>query len=266
MYRNKCLHTSQKQIVESDQYLQKLYRTKSPDLISQLRIQKVAETFIDQTINVIGFDHYSKSNALDLLKWIAAIYINPMYEFQLKTERLLHGFDSLIKIDEVTEVEAINNYSGYSVHTKNASYLADYVVVATEPWVTKRLLSMNTREPTYSRSHVRRVVGTPKGIAATKKRYLCFPSGKGILSITKLSDKSFLVYTNSKSDDISEYFTNYEVIFERTWDPSFTFCSHELVESEYKKNLYIAGDINFAGIEDSALSGVCAANKIIESL
>lgn len=263
-YRKKCISQSQKQIIESDPYLLRLYRTKGSDFIRNMGIQDVADRFIDPTINVIGFDDYKKSNALDLLKWITAVYLHPMFEFRLNIDAILKGCASKIIIGEVTQVGISRDQTGYVVHTKTGEFYAENVIVATEPWTTRRLLSLPTIEPYYSTCHVRRVVGTPKGIAATKKRYLCFPSGHGILSMTALPDQSFLVYTKSKSDAIDEYFDSYKILYERTWHPSFTFCSYELLESRQAEGLFIAGDSNFTGIEDCALSGIYAAQKVVE--
>jgi len=49
------------------------------------------------------------------------------------------------------------------------------------------------------------------------------------------------------------------------WDPVGTINGHTLIESNRGNNLYLIGDYNVAGLEESYTTGIYAANQIINS-
>lgn len=264
-YRRRCEHMSQKKALEADPYLLKLYHTNTGEYLDRKRINRLAKWYMEHTINIIGFDHPRKSNAFSFLKWMAEIYLYSMYEFELQTDKLTKGYEQNIVQTTVTDI-AKTSEGHYRISTDDQEYEAEYVVVATPAWVTFDLLKIPTKEPFHAKAFVTQIRGTPKGIAACSKRYIVFPVADEIISITKASDGTYLIYTQSPDVSIDAYFNDIEVLYEKYWDPAFPFCSFELVESEYDTNLYVGSDVNFAGGENAALTGVFAGRQILEKL
>ncbi len=49
------------------------------------------------------------------------------------------------------------------------------------------------------------------------------------------------------------------------WNPAGTINGHNLIESNRRNNMFLIGDYNVAGLEESYISGIYAANQIIQS-
>ncbi len=62
-----------------------------------------------------------------------------------------------------------------------------------------------------------------------------------------------------------EYFENPKIIDHHYWDPAGTINGHTLIESNRGNNMYLIGDFNVCGLEESYITGIYAANQIIDS-
>ena len=59
---------------------------------------------------------------------------------------------------------------------------------------------------------------------------------------------------------------NPKVIFKKHWEPAFNITGEELLDCEQGGGVYLVGDHNVIGLEDSYITGVLAANKILEKV
>ena len=62
-----------------------------------------------------------------------------------------------------------------------------------------------------------------------------------------------------------EYFENPKIIDHHYWDPAGTINGHTLIESNRGNNMYLIGDFNVCGLEESYITGIYAANRIVDS-
>ncbi len=89
-----------------------------------------------------------------------------------------------------------------------------------------------------------------------------FNSKSKICIISKQQDESYLLYSKDKKINLKKYFKNYKIITKKSWTPAFVYPKL-IIETKLNNNLYIIGDHNFAGLEDAYITGLYAANQII---
>jgi hypothetical protein len=106
------------------------------------------------------------------------------------------------------------------------------------------------------------IKGNPNTIIS-KKRYQLFSPNSEVQAIANLQEGSYLFYYKHKQPSLKNYFSNYKVIGSQSWDPAGTINGHNLIESNRGKNMYLIGDFNIVGLEESYITGIYAANKII---
>jgi len=83
--------------------------------------------------------------------------------------------------------------------------------------------------------------------------------------MANLRDGTYLFYYKHKQPQLTNYFVNPKVIAHHYWDLVGTINGHNLIESNRSKNLYLIGDYNVAGLEESYITGIYAANQIVNS-
>ena len=65
--------------------------------------------------------------------------------------------------------------------------------------------------------------------------------------------------------DLNKYFAHYETIRKIEWEKALYVIGREFLEQRYDENCYIAGDHNSLGLEPACISGIYAANQIINN-
>ena len=56
-----------------------------------------------------------------------------------------------------------------------------------------------------------------------------------------------------------------KIIANHSWDPAGTINGHKLIECNRGNNMYLIGDYNIAGLEESFITGLYSANQIIKT-
>lgn len=212
----------------------------------------------------MSFAYPGKTNAFSLMQWGSEMLLLKMYEFYLDVDRLTKSFQEKIIYTEVVEVQ--KRGGKYHLTTTDTVYEADSVVMATEPWVTRKLVRLHAKAPDLISSYVRHVIGIPSSyIQSPQFTFIMFPSKSGMISIGKQADGTYLVYSDAKDVSLDDYFDAYEVIHERAWQPAFFSSSQELIEAEHDQGMYLIGGLNIEGLEDCATTGIWAARQILKS-
>ena len=121
-------------------------------------------------------------------------------------------------------------------------------------------------EPSHSApGTVLYVKGERKGEYAKKKFMLLNPEVDPVCLIWKQESGADLIFALGPSPDLSRYYFNPEVLAEVNWKTAVVLSNKNWVPQKLEKNLYLAGDYNLCGMEDSYISGLFAANQIIKN-
>ena len=108
------------------------------------------------------------------------------------------------------------------------------------------------------------VKGTPKK-DITRKKYQLFSPTSNVQVIADLEDGIYLFYYKNEPPTLKNYFKKFQVIAHKRWSPAGTINGHILIESNRGNNMYLIGDYNIAGLEESYATGLYSANQIIKS-
>ena len=84
-----------------------------------------------------------------------------------------------------------------------------------------------------------------------------------MLAISRHENGSILLCSRDEEPCFERFFEQHRVLDHHHWDPAFNLEGDMLLECEQGENLYLIGDGNVCGLEDSFITGLYAANRIL---
>jgi len=251
---------SQKKAIENDSFLHDLYMQKTSDFIKEHEIVTGTDMYLSKALYSTTFSKVSEMNAFSFLQFLIPL-VTPVYTFTFEEEKMIKPFQDKIKIASVTDIKFEDDK--YKIKTADAILYSKNIVLATEiSWskdfagVKKANIPVNT-----NMIHV-------KGIAKkeiSRKKYHLFSPPENVQAIADIKDGTYLVYYKNEIPELNNYFKNPNVIKSKQWRPAGTINGHNLIECNRGNNMYIIGDYNIAGLEESYITGLYSANQIIQS-
>jgi glycine/D-amino acid oxidase-like deaminating enzyme len=259
-FRKTAENTSQRKAIEADPLLHSLYMKDADEFVKENRLEPGTDKYLSKALYSTTFSPVSDMNAFSFLQFLLPL-ITPIYTFHFEKRKMTSSFQDSILIDSATDINRTHDH--YKIKTNTDTFLAKNLVIATEiSWSSKfaGIKEMNTPVSTHM-IHIR---GTPRSMIARKKYQLfCHPSI--VQSIADLGDGTYLFYYKDTQPPLENYFHNPQVITHHFWDPAGRIHGHVLIESNRGKNMYLIGDYNIAGLEETYITGIYAANHIITS-
>ncbi len=163
--------------------------------------------------------------------------------------------DSIDRIESGDSRHILIGESGETYEAKN-------IVIATPAVITQKLLNLSEiREA--CKLYVHHVSATLK--PPFRKRGLnLFPFVSKIILTAKQKDGTYLIYSREKEVDLYQVCQEYKIIGTKDWDKAMYVQGRAYIEQELGNGIYVAGDHNGLGLEPAAISGIYAANKIIQ--
>lgn len=258
LFRKTSEAISQKKAIESDSFLYELYMKNAIDFVKENKLQAGTDTYLSKALYSTTFSNIHEMNALSFLQYLLPL-ITPIYNFTFEKEKMIESFKNKIIIDSVTKVKFKN--SQYEIKSNNNLFYAKNIVLATEISSSKHFANVKKTNKPVS-THMLHIRGKPKDMI-TRKKYQLFSSNNEVQAIADLEDDTYLFYYKNKCPSIEKYFLRPQVIASHFWDPAGTINGHTLIDSNRGKNMYLIGDYNVAGLEESYITGIYAANQII---
>ena len=251
---------SQKTIIEADPLLYELYTKDAVDLVKELDIQRVTEKYLSKALYSTTFSSISEINAFSFLQFLLPL-ITPIYTFIFEKEKMIAPFRENIHLGSVTDIRHKDDY--YTIKTNGKIYRAKNLVLATEiNWSQQSAGVKKVNKPINTNMlHIR---GTPKK-SISKKKYQLYSYHNAVQAITTLPDRTYLFYYKNEQPLLKHFFTKPQVIAHHFWNPAGRINGHVLIESIRGNNMYLIGDYNIAGLEETFITGIYAANQIIQS-
>lgn len=249
---------SQKKAIEKDSYLYELYMQNAFDFVQKKKLQKGTDTYLSKALYSTTFSSIKEMNAFSFLQYLLPL-ITPIYTFSFKKEKMIRSFKEKIKCSYVNNIAY--KHGNYKLKAVNDFFYTKNLVLATQIDWSKNFTSVKkTNKPINTNMlHV-------KGILKnnfTKKDYQLFSPPSNVQAIANLNDSTYLFYYKQEQPKLEKYFTNYQIIAHKYWNPAGTINGNTLIESNRGNNMYLIGDFNICGLEESFITGLYAANQII---
>lgn len=252
--------TSQKIAIESDPYLFDLYMKNGYEFVSDQNLFGGTEVYLSKALHSTTFSTINNMNAFSFLQFLLPL-ITPIYTFKFETEKMIKPFKDNIIIDTVNNIQY--KEKRYIVRTNKKSYRSKNIVLATEiTWSHCYANITEFNKPVKTNMlHIR---GTPTQ-NLKKKQYHLFSPLNNVQAIADLQNNTYLLYYKNEPPPLNKYFNNPKIIYQKQWNPAGTINGHHLIESYRGNNMYLIGDYNIAGLEESFITGIYGANQIIQN-
>ena len=173
---------------------------------------------------------------------------------------MIAPFKDRIALGSVTAVSYKNRQ--YKIKFHDNRYYSKNIVFATDIEWSRHFADIKKTNKPVSTNMIH-IKGKPKNIIARKKYHLFSPL-EDVQAIANLQDGTYLLYYKQKPPHPDKYFFDPQILASHFWDPAGTINGHTLIEINRGNNMYIIGDYNVAGLEDSYITGIYCANQIIQ--
>jgi len=257
--RESAQYISQKKAIENDSFLYNLYMQNALDFVENNNLEKGTKKYLSQALYSTTFSNINQMNAFSYLQFLIPL-ITPIYTFKFERDKMIDSFKDKIKIDTVKNLEFKNGL--YKIYMEEKTIIAKKVVLATQINWSKNFCAISKTNKSISTNmlHV-------KGdliIKHSQKLYHLFTPPSNTQAIANLKDGSFLFYFKENQPNLDNYSLNPKVLAHHFWNPAGTINGHNLIECKRSENLYLIGDYNIAGLEESYITGLYAANNILQ--
>lgn len=258
--KKRAEYMSQKEAFEKDPVLNKLCAMTAKDFIKKHKLEHWEKWYIDPLVRFTTFLHARDLSALVLCGCMAPLIV-PCWEFHFQFEKLIKPFCTNINEDEVTGLHQENSHWVISTKKGNKHH-AKHVVFATPIHITKKFVDLEEELNPPVIVHMAHARGTLRH-PYKKGAYIMFPERSKDIVLVREPNGTFLFYSHDSKYDLDQYFEEYEIIEKQYWNPAF-FLGTKLIEAHRGNNLYVIGDHNITGLEDSFITGIYAANQILK--
>ncbi len=272
--RAQAPYTCQKQLMEQDPLLRKLVSQSAVDFVREHQLESLAEKMLGPVAGAVFLCDWKKMSAFHFCIGISCTgngACNGDWSDIIKS--LTEGYSDKIVNDKALTISELSGGKGYQVHCGSHQYRARNVVLAVPGAAGQALLnsldaSWNTNEqgddnveeiPCY----VFHITGKRRPLYRPKRSLLMGPN-EDIKLFFPLPDGVDVIYSSLAAPDFSRYYENHQVIAQRFWQPAIQLSKQVWRPLQPSSNFFTIGDNNICGLEDSYLTGLFAANKIIE--
>lgn len=261
-FKDRSVAMSQREAIAADPLLQRLYHEPATETIQQHRFVDLAAAYIAPGLYASLFLPMDRLTGFKMLLGSLPA-IEPIYEFRMRWDDLMAGFAHHIK--EAT-VEAINgDADGYRVDTADGqAWLTDNVVLATDPAEAQRLGELDRINDPVA-VNVFEIDGELRPVWSDAGLHLFADDGP-TLGIVRQSAGPVLLCSRPPDPDFDKYFARWAILEHHRWAPAFNLAGDVLIECEQSPNLFVIGDHNVCGLEDAFITGIFAANQILDRL
>jgi len=262
--RAQAAERCQRQLLEEDQFLLRTVRQDAVEFIRANRLEEINEVFLDPILNSTVFVSHERVNTFYYLAVLMPILL-PTYvaDFSETVPRLIEGWKDRIIIDKVVAITRRRN-GEYQVQAQHGRYTARACVVSTPCHNTREFIPEGLNHgpaPLQVPISVLYVSGRRKASLPAGK-ILFFRPDHDVTVLWPQGDAHDLLFSKSKTPDLGAYYDHCDIESAVHWKTA-VMLSRQWRHLEPEDSLFMVGDHNICGLEDSYLTGLYAANRII---
>ncbi len=252
--------------IRRDSLLERTVKQPAAEFVKTNRLSGFAEAFIDPVVNATVFASVDRVNTFYYLASLFPCLV-PTHAADLSRtlDRLAGGFGQRILSDRVVAVEHLPDGTT-TVATADREYQARNVVIAT-PARNTRAFYPDLDSPDDHRlldismaalhvQGVRRPEYKPGKIV-----YLC--QDEAITALLPMEPGLDLLHSRVIDPDLSPYYERHQMVGRVGWKTAVQLATANWRPLAPRPGLFTIGDYNICGLEDSYVTGLFAANRII---
>lgn len=261
--RKEALYKSQKAILASDPVLTRYTKESAKDFVTKNNLNELNNIFLGPLFNSTGFVEYNKCNSFAYLDNLMAVFCKIYVADHSRCCKLLtNGWGEKIRIATVNGLQKKNG--GYLVRTSQRIYFANNVVLAL-PYKNAQKFCKAPKPKHNVPIYVLEVFGKRKQIYENKPVIFFQPKKHKITILWKQETGSDIIFSKASDPKLENYYNDYRIIKKIYWPTACVLSGNNWCEQDLGNGLYLASDYNICGLEDAFITGVYAANKIINS-
>lgn len=258
-YKQRCLVMPQKTALKTDPYMTEIFSMPAMQFARAKKFERAATEYLSKFAYACTGTSMENLSALDFLT-VGQGMVVPIYEFTFEPEGVTQKLGEHLIYDSIISIES--QQGKHTVMGKTGQvYQAEKVVVATPAAVTQQLLGIKEIR-TASQLHVFHVRARLKTEFRPYSSNM-LPDSSAIMMTVKQHDGSYLIYSREKEVDLHQVCEQFDLLATMHWEKAMYTQGTAYLEQQIE-HLYVAGDHNGLGLEPTAISGIFAANQILQ--
>ncbi|MBI4441424.1 NAD(P)-dependent oxidoreductase [Candidatus Woesearchaeota archaeon] len=260
--RTRALHEPQKALLAADPVLTGYAKESAREFVKRYNLEDLNTVFFGPLFNSTGFVEYDKCNAFAYLDVLMAVFCRTYVADHSRCCHLLtRGWEKKICIATVNSLQKTKG--GYVVSTSAGTYHAQNVVLALPYKDAQRFCAVP--KPTHNVPvYVLEVLGTRKLVYRGKPIVFFQPKGHSITILWKQETGTDILFSKAAYPKLERYYDNHKIIKKIYWPTACVLSGSNWCKQDFGNGLYLASDYNICGLEDSFITGVYAANRIMK--
>lgn len=259
--RRDAARVCQRDLLDGDPVLRRYAEQPAAELVRAHGLEALNEIYCGPILHSTLFVPWDQVNAF---YWLANLFpiLLPTWAVDARRAlpRLTRGFEDRVVTARATAVEEQGD--GFRVSAGDRELRARNLVVALPGRNSEPLLPTEhrARDVPFSTLHVRGrrraayVPGKTVFLRAEHPARVLWPQRGGV----------DIVYAAEPRPELSRYYEEHEIVASVAWKTAIQISGAEWRPLQLRRNLFAIGDHNLCGLEDSYLTGVYAANRILD--
>jgi glycine/D-amino acid oxidase-like deaminating enzyme len=240
-------------------------RQSAAELIAELDLGSAHEDFFRLAFMATCFTDPSEANALYYLGTLFPIIVPTwVADFRLTYARLTSGFTEKLLFDRVQALDRLRDGSWAVVTEAGRTFRANNVVLAA-PYHNLTSLYPVPVPGLAVPATVLHIRGERQPAFHGKSFLLLRPEETGVALMWRQRGGRDLVFSVRPGPDLARVYRKPEVVASVSWKTAVVLSHGEWAPLVLEPGLYLVGDYNLCGMEDSFLTGMCAARHILRS-
>jgi glycine/D-amino acid oxidase-like deaminating enzyme len=255
-------YTCQKEIMEADPWLRELVSQSARDFIREHDIERLAERILGPLAGAVFLCDWQQLNAFHFCVGAYFTTGRPRRaDWSDTVASLTRGYSDRIVIDKVESIEETEGGEAYRVAARERRYLAKRLVLSTPVAASAELMNVPS-DAQQIHCHVFHIQGRRRSLYRPKCSLVMRPEDE-VKLFDAQPDGIDVVYSAHVGPDFGRYYEDHRVLEHHFWQPAIQLSRADWRPLQPRPNLFTIGDYNVCGLEDSYVTGLFAANKII---
>lgn len=250
-------------LIEADPVLKQYWHMPATDFLKRYGFEGLDRQFGQPTAATNIFTTAKDINTFYymylFLTMIRSAYI---VDLSKTAERLSRGFESKFFIGTVTSIKK-QKTDGYRVIAGEDEFIATNVVIAA-PYLDIVSAYDVPKPLTITSIFTYYVTGHRKAAYAYKKGVVLHPDLHDAYLLWEQKCGGDLIYAKVDDLDLSRYYDDFTIIDKVFWKTGMHIPNKSIIGQKLDTGLYLASDYNFSLMEDAFITGLYAANQIID--